>query len=166
MSTLTFQIIAIAAFLMGLLSAAVTTAAICFFLWKLASSISSGVATQSGTVSKFSEAIEKLTFIQERTAKEVQSIQDLPVHVLAYAKMAAALVKEIHKFREAVDSFRAVVLKTDGKKIQDLIYPDVDEANNIFEVQSLLANNPQMTEEEARTKVAEANEREMQLSLD
>lgn len=166
MNTLTVQVLCIIAFLIALVAAAAISAAICFFLWRLSNSISAGVVSQNETVAKFSEAIDKQNFIQERTAKEVQSIQDLPRHVLAFAKMAAALVKEIQKFRQSVDDFRAVVLRVDGKKVQSLILPDEDEANTIFEIQSLLANNPEMTEDEARTKVAEANEREMQLSLD
>lgn len=166
MNTLTVQIIEIVTFLLIFLAGMVVASVICFFIWKATVALREALSTINSAAASLAGAIEKLTFIQERTAKDVQSIQDLPKHVLAYAKMAAALVKEIQKFRQSVDEFRAVVLRADGKKMQSLILPDEDEANTVFEIQSLLANDPSMTEDEARMKVEEANQRDMQLSLD
>lgn len=184
MNTLTIEIIAGLAFLILIATAVVLTIAIGYFLWKIVSgmaelrrsienfgsdlsaSIKDGVSAQDKTVTSLCEAIDKQAFIQERSAKEIQAILDLPKHVLAYAKMAAALVSEIRKFRQSVDEFRGVVLRVGGKKMEGLILPDEEEASKIFEIQSLIANDPQMTEEEARTKVEESYSREMQMSLD
>lgn len=178
MNTLAAQILTGIAFLLTSGVMLASAGAICFFLYRctlavksmgsdidaLADAIDNGVSKQDKTADKLSDAMEKLSFIQERTAKEVKSIQDLPQHVLAYAKMAAALVKEIQKFRVAVDNFRSVVVKDDGRKMKYLIPEDEDAASTIFEIQSLLASHPEMTEEEARMKVEEADASDMQMS--
>lgn len=133
---------------------------------KVGEYIKSGVDAQDKTVAKLSESIERISFVQEKTANEVKAIVDLPKHVLAYAKMGLAMVQEVQKLRACVQDFSSLVMKTDNRKLQNLILPDEEEQNTVFEVQSLLAMDPTITENEAREKVTAAREREMSMSVD
>lgn len=162
----------------------VATIGICFYLNRListinmlgqsiqnslndsAKAIADGTVAQDKTVAKLNESIDRMAFVQEKTASEVKAIVDLPKHVLAYAKMGLAMVQEVQKLRSCVQDFSGIVLKTDNRKLSNLILPDEEEQNTVFEIQSLLAMNPEITEDEARAKVSAAREREMQMSAD
>lgn len=178
------QVLVFLAFIVLLSVFVAATAVICFYLHRLTISIhqldrvvqdsltdtgrwiAEGVSAQDKTVAKLNESIDRMSFVQEKTAGEVKSIADLPKHVLAYAKMGLALVQEVQKLRACVTDFSGIVLKTDSRKLDNLILPDEEEQNTVFEIQSLLAMDPTITEDEARQKVTAAREREMQMSVD
>lgn len=124
------------------------------------------VLEQEQRIAVFKSGVDSLVLAQERSAKDLVSLNDLPKYVAGYAKVAIAHTREIEKLRKSVDLFASLVTKKDGRGAQSLITPDEEQDSERFEVSSLLALNPDMTPDEAVQKVRDAYEKQQQLGID
>lgn len=166
------QLLGVVGFLIVLGLAAAVFSIGAFILWKIANSINelkeevqSAAEVNDRVATNIKSAVDGLVFVHEKSEKQLAVIADLPKYVAGYGRIAGAQVKEIQNFRAAVEDFNGLISGSERLQKTGLISPkDSDDASRFFEVQSLLADNPGMSEQEAERKVDEANGIGMQLS--
>ena len=95
------------------------------------------------------EVQERFCESVERLSKVTEALADIPKLIAGHGAAAGAIAVEVAKFRDSVDRFSGLIKRPDERE-SSVDYTKVEDANKVWEVTQILAENPEIGLDRAR----------------